>query len=193
MLKRIFGDPADFAIRCEDCPREYNYEPASKMGMCHLIINNRLIGDEVEECYLPIWVYNLSDRKRRIDQQREKLFSREFEGRSDREIFELILKANQSVEEFDADFLYLPQLSHEIWSSHQFVIDETIDSFLIYFYGIGDGITFLIEEQNGHGRSYDFIFHRTDLHRFCKIIDETIEFLVEQYPYLRQHISTRKF
>ena len=197
MLKRIFGDASNFAIQYQDCPDAYNHELSSKMAICHLMINGQIIGKATEECYLPTWLFSLTDRRNRIDQRRSNLFPKEFEGLSDREIFELILKANQLEEEFRTDFLYLPQPNNEIWGEHHFTIDETIDGYLICFYVRNDRITFLIENLSGisdiPGRNYQFMFHTVDLNFFMQIVDEMTHFLVKHYPYLQQNVSDRKF
>ena len=86
------------------------------MAICHLVIGNSLIGQTDEECYLPTWLFSLSDRLNRIVDTKASLFPKEFEGLTDREIFEIILKANQLDEEFHPDFLYLPHhLSEEFF------------------------------------------------------------------------------
>jgi hypothetical protein len=197
MLNKIVGDPGIFAIQYQPFPNNANYEPSAKMALCHMIINNQLIGNPIEECYLPSWLFNLTDRRNRIDQQRHYLFPKEFEELSDREIFESILKSNQLEEEFQADFLYLPQLTNEFWNAHHFTIDETIDRYLIYFYVRNDRITLLIEDDSkvkgDMERSFQFIFKTLDLNSFIRTIDEMTYFLLEQYPYLQQNVSDRKF
>ena len=192
-----FGDVNDFAINYQPCPESYNYDHTSKMAICHLVINDNLIGRSTEECYLPTWLFNLTDRKKRIIDTKDFLFPKEFEDLTDREIFEIILKANQLEEEFDPDFFYLPQLDDKLWSRHSFTIDETIDSYVCFFY-IRDGqIMFLIENNNGilesDYRSYKFIFHSVDLNYFINIIDQATIFLTQQYPYLKENISSRTF
>jgi hypothetical protein len=167
------------------------------MAICHLIIANNLIGQPDEECYLPTWIFSLSDRRNRIVDTRHLLFPKEFEGLTDREIFEIILKANQLEEEFHPDFLYLSQLDNEIWSRHSFTLDETVDGYLIYFYVKGNQIRFLIEDETesleSDYRSYKFIFHSVDFDFFIKTIDQAIEFLMQQYPYLKDNVSSRTF
>lgn len=167
------------------------------MAICHLIIGNTLIGQPEEECYLPTWVYSLTDRRNSIVNTKHSLFPKEFEGLSDREIFETVLKANQSEEEFHPDFLYLPQLDNKFWSTHNFTLDETIDGYQIYFYVKDNQITFLIEDEtdrlDSDHRSYEFIFHSLELDLFINTIDQATQFLVKQYLYLEDNISSRIF
>ena len=186
MSYRITGDPGNFAIRYQPC---YSGEPSAKMAICHMVINNQLIGNPIEICYLPTWLFSLIDRRNWIDQQRNQLFPKEFEGLSEREIFESILKSNQLDEEFHQDFLYLPQLNNDIWLAHRFPIDETIDGYLIYFYVRDGRITFLIEDdsevRDNSERSFQFIFKTLDLEVFIRTIDEMTGFLFERCPYLQ--------
>jgi hypothetical protein len=188
---KIFGDPKHFAITYRVCPEEYNYESSSKMAFCHCTINETLIGRIDEECYLPTWIHSLTYQTNRILNDRHLLFPKEFNGLSDREIFELILKSNQFEEEFHPDFTYLPQLDGEFWSRHHFTIDETIDGYLVYFYVKDDRITFLIEDETRKKkrdlRSYEFIFYTLELNYFLNIIDETTNFLVGNYPFLNDN------
>ena len=167
------------------------------MGICHLIIGNNLIGQADEECYLPTWLFSLTDRRNRIVDTKHLLFPKEFESLSDREIFEVILKANQLEEEFHPDFHYLPQLDNEIWSRHSFTLDETVDGYLIYFYVKDNHVIFLIEDEtertDSNYRSYKFIFHSVDFDLFVSTIELATNFLVQQYPYLKDNVSSRIF
>lgn len=167
------------------------------MAICHLIISNNLIGRPDEECYLPTWFFSLTDSKSRIADTKHLLFPKDFEDLSDREIFEIILKANQIEDEFHPDFLYLPQLDNRFWRDHHFTIDETIDGYLCYFYVRNNQITFLIEDEteslDNDCRSYKFIFHSVDLDFFINTVDKATEFLLQQYPYLKENISSRTF
>ena len=167
------------------------------MAICHLIFGNNLIGQVDEECYLPTWLFSLTDRRNCIVDTKQFLFPKEFENLSDREIFETILKANQFEDEFHPDFLYLPQLDNKFWSNHHFTLDETIDGYLIYFYVKDNQIIFLIEDEterlDSDYRSYKFIFHSVDLDLFINTIDQATEFLVQQYPYLKDNVSSRTF
>jgi len=194
---QTFGEKSKFAIHYRTCPDKYNYAPADKMAICHLIVSNNLIGQPDEECYLPTWIFSLTDRRNRIVDTKHLLFPKEFEGLTDREIFETILKANQLEEEFHPDFLYLPQLDNKIWSRHSFTLDETIDSYLIYFYVKDSQITFLIEDETermeSDYRSYKFIFHSVDFDIFIRTIEQATEFLVQQYPHLKDNVSSRAF
>ena len=194
---KTFGDRSKFAIHFRTCPDKYNYSPNDKMAICHLIIDNNLIGNPAEECYLSTWLFSLTDRRKRIADTNHLLFPKEFESLTNREIFEAILKANQFEEEFHHDFLYLPQLDNEIWSRHSFTLDETIDSYLFYFYVKEKEITFLIEDETGslenNYRSGKFLFHTVPLELFFSTVDEASIFLTERYPYLKENVSTRTF
>ena len=194
---QIFGEKRKFAIYFRACPDKYNYAPTDKMAICHLIISNNLIGQPDEECYLPTWIFSLTNRCNRIVDTKHLLFPKEFNGLSDREIFEIILKANQLEDEFHSDFLYLPQLDNKFWSDHLFSLDETIDDYLIYFYVKDNQITFLIEDKTerieSDYRSYKFIFHSVSLDLFVDTVNQATEFLLQQYPYLKDNVSSRSF
>lgn len=194
---RTFGDKSEFAIHYRACPDEYNYSPNDKMAICHLIIKDNLIGSPDEECYLPTWIFSLTDRRRRIAGTKPLLFPKAFEGLTDRETFEIILKANQLEDEFNPDFLYLPQLDSDVWSRHSFQLDETTDAYLFYFYVRENQITLLIKDETGcmdnDHPGGKFLFHTMPLDLFFKIIDEATAFLTERYPFLKENVSTRTF
>ena len=69
--------------------------------------------------------------------------------------------------------------------------------YLIYFYVKGNQIRFLIEDKmermESDYKSYKFIFHSVDLDFFISTVDQASEFLVEQYPYLKDNVSSRTF
>ena len=194
---QTFGDKSTFAIYYRPCSDKYNYSPKNNMAICHLVIGNNLIGQPDEECYLPTWICSLTDRRNRITDTKHLLFPKEFEGLTDREIFEIVLKANQFEDEFHPDFLYLPQLDNSFWSDHHFTLDETIDGYLVYFYVKDDQITFLIQDETERSkndyRSYKFIFHSVSLDLFIDTIDQVTEFLLKLYPHLKDNISSRTF
>ncbi len=194
---KIFGDVGNFAITYSPCPESYNYEDKDEFAICYLVVKGNYINRQRNECWLPPWLYHLTDRKKRINTTREILFPKEFDGLSDREIFELILKANQLEEEFHSDFLYLPQVDNEIWNRHRFDLYETTDGYLSYFYVKNNKITFLIEDnsENGIGieRSYKFIFHTVDLDYFIDVVDQITNFLIKEFPSLEGQISSRTF
>ncbi len=193
----IFGDRNNFSIHYRTYPNEYNHTSTDLMAICHIIINNTLIGQPDEACYLPTWLFSLTKRKNHIIDTEHLLFPKAFEGLSNREIFETIFKANQLDEEFHPDFLYLPQLDSVIWSNHSFTLDETIDNYLFYFYVKDNQITFLIEDETGslksNQRSYKFLFHTILLDLFFRTVEEITVFLTQHYPYLKDNISTRTF
>jgi hypothetical protein len=194
---QIFGDIGDFAITYSPCPDSYGYEDKDKFAICYLVVKGNYINRQGNECWLSPWLYHLTDRKKQIDETRELLFPKEFKGLSDREIFELILKANQLEEEFHPDFLYLPQVDNEIWSRHQFELYETTDGYLSYFYVKDNKITFLIEDDTENEinveRSYKFIFHTVDLAYFINVINDLTNFLIKTFPFLEGQISSRSF
>lgn len=194
---QTFGDRSEFAIHFRTCPDTYNYSPNDKMAICHLVIDNNLIGNPDEECYLPTWLFSLTDRRKRIADTKNLLFPKAFEGLTNREIFETILKANQFEEEFHPDFLYLPQPDNEVWSRHSFTLDETIDSYLFYFYVKDNQITFLVEDETGSldndYRSGKFLFHTVPLELFFSTVEEASTFLIMRYLYLKENVSTRTF
>ena len=197
VTSQIFGNKSSFAIQCREFRDEFDNSLSDVLGICHLIIGGKLIGSKEECCGLGTWLYNLTDRRNFIVDRKNNLYPKEFKLLNNREIFESILKANQLEEEFNNEFLYLPQLDNQIWSSHSFEIDETIDGYLIYFYVFDNQITFLIEDNSGkfinNYRSNKFIFQIINFDFFIKTIEQVTSFLVHKYPYLKGAISTRRF
>jgi hypothetical protein len=192
---KIIGDKSKFAINYRSESEIITYSPNNQMAICHLIIGNNFIGRPDEGCYLPTWLFSLINLRNRIVDTYHLLYPKEFDGLTDREIFETILKANQIEKEFHPDFKYLPQLDEKIWYNHSFTIDETIDAYIIYFYVKDNQITFLIEDDiegnESEYRSYKFIFQKVDFDQFISTIDETKDFLIQQYPYLRNNVTSR--
>lgn len=184
-----FGDPAKFAIRYCPVPELYNYRDIDKMALCHMIIDNIVIGNPDEECHLPSWYKHIVEARDFIKANKDDLYRREFDRLTDREIYELILKTNQRQNLFDKNYLYLPQLSHGLWQRHLFRMDETIDAYIICFYIKAGQITFIADKWwiQGHGRNKKrFIFKTVPLASFLKTLDDTIYFLELCHPYLTE-------
>jgi hypothetical protein len=193
---KTFGDINTFAIRYQPYEPEQPYEGMYKLAICHLIINGKVLGSPEENCYLPTWFYYLSRQRDFIETNGNDLFTKEFQERTDREIFEMILKANQLETEFSPDFLYLPQLNEKIWSRHSFTLDETIDVYLFYFYVMDDRIHFLIEDRSAgdvNERTENFIFSAVPVLSFISTVDEALLYLQAEYPYLANHRNKKEF
>lgn len=192
---QIFGEESRFAIACKASPEKHDEPPAGKMAFCHLVVGNKLLGNPEEPCYLPTWLYRINDIRNELYSKRHLLFPIIFEGLTDREIFEMISRANQDEEEFDPDFHYLPQPENELWSMHRFALDETTDNYRVFFYVKDNAITFLIEDQskqNAREREAGrFIFHTVDLGFFIHTIDGAVKFLLQQYPYLKNGLISK--
>ncbi|WP_130736049.1 Imm42 family immunity protein [Flavobacterium sp. J27] len=124
-VEKYLGDKKKFAIRFLPIKND------SEFAFCHLVLNGEIIGDQNESCYLNTWKNSLKEIKEKIVNSSKKLFHKEFENRSDREIFELIWKANQCEQDFNPKYNYLPVLENEIWSNCNIGIDETTDAYLI--------------------------------------------------------------
>lgn len=195
VTSKIIGDKSQFAINYLSESQRITYSPNNQCAICHLVIGNNLIGRPDEACYLPTWLFSLISLRNRIVETCHLLYPKAFYGLTDREIFETILKANQIEKDIHPDFKYLPQLDEKTWYNHSFTIDETIDSYIIYFYVKDNQITFLIEDciegNESEYRSYKFIFQQVDFDLFISTIDEAKDFLIQQYPYLESSVTPR--
>jgi hypothetical protein len=117
----------------------------SNFAFCHLVFGGEIIGDENETCYLSSWKNSLKKLKDRIENNSSSLYHEEFNNRNDRELFELIWKANQQEEHYSTEYSYLPVLDNEIWSNCHISIDETTDAYLIAMTEDNGEIKFLWE------------------------------------------------
>lgn len=157
------------------------------MGICHLAIGHTFLGNFDEECYLPTWFFHITRIKDLLIKNKTQLYPSDFHNRSDREIFELVLKSNQFDNEFDKNYLYLPQLDNEVWQRHYLTIDETIDSFNICYYVRDNKINFIIENvwpKSVTNKNRLFFFESVDFDFFVKTLGEAVNFLEATYPYL---------
>lgn len=141
MIEKYFGDRKIFAIRyipgysCESKKHYYAH--------CHLVLGGQIIGDKEEICYLNTWRYKIEILKERIKNNFNALIQEEFKNKADEELFELICKANQEVDEYKVEFAHLPVLHSKVWSDCHISIDETTDAFLITMTEIDGKIKFL--------------------------------------------------
>jgi hypothetical protein len=126
---RLFGDKNTFGISYRPFEGDLtNYTFAH----CHLILGGHFIGNENESCLLGNWLSSVENLQNHIKEYTGHLSHPLFSGLTDREIFELIFKSNQPVEDFDPAFAYLPtQPTNELWKMHCVRLDETVDAYLI--------------------------------------------------------------
>ena len=144
MTKEIYiGDKNSFAIRYVP---GYTYRDSGHYyAFCHLVLGGQIIGNPAESCSLNSWKYSLKLLKDRIKNDFESIAHLEFSNKSDRELFELIWKANQLEEEYKDEYKYLPVLDNQVWSSCHISIDETTDAYLITMTETEGKIKFLWE------------------------------------------------
>jgi hypothetical protein len=139
----IFGDKNTFAIHYvpgySDKSKKYFY------AYCHLVLGGQIIGDIQEICYLNSWKNSIEKLKNQLLNNFGSIFNSEFKERNDREIFELIEKANQLPEDYKSDFHYLPVLDSSSWYNCHFNIDETTDAYTLYMIEFSGKIKLLWE------------------------------------------------
>lgn len=138
-----FGNTDTFAIRY--VPGYKSAEGNHYYAICHLVLGGQIIGDKNEFCYLNSWMYSLQLIKEQIKTDFLSIQHKEFNNRSDKEIFELIWKANQLEEDYKPEYLSLPKLENKVWSKCQISIDETTDAFLITMSADNEKIKFIWE------------------------------------------------
>ncbi len=128
--KEIYiGNKDTFAIRY--VPGYSSKDGDHYYAFCHLVLGGQIIGDKNESCYLNSWKYSIHLLKEQIRTDFQSIQHKEFTNKSDKELFELIWKANQLEEEYKLEYLYLPALENKVWSNCNISIDETTDAFLI--------------------------------------------------------------
>ena len=127
-----YGDKETFAIR---------YIPGFKLkgedgthhfyATLHLVLGGQIIGDPDENCFLSTWLWPVDWLQDNLHCRFDYLYDKEFEGRTDEEIFAMIWKANEFESEYDPEYLHLPKLDQVIWDICTFNIDETTDAWLL--------------------------------------------------------------
>ena len=107
-IETYYGNKNEFAIRY------LNDNDNLEFAFCHLIFEDKLIGNINETCYLRTWKHSVEILKNEIMNGNFKIANDiNFINKSDDEIFDLIWNENQD------------------YRSHQITIDETIDPYLI--------------------------------------------------------------
>jgi len=139
----LFGDNNTFAIRYvpgySDKSKKFFY------AYCNLVLGGQMIGDIQEICYLESWKNSIEKLKDQLLNNFDSIFNSEFKDRNDKEIFELISKANQIHKEYNTDFHYLTILENSVWNNCHVNIDETTDAFTLYMIEFSGKIKFLWE------------------------------------------------
>ena len=173
MKAEYIGDKNNFAIRyvCDFTQNDDKY----KFAYCHLVLRGQIIGDKNELCYLNSWRIRLQNIKEQIKNNFDSISHAEFENSTDKELFELIFKANQLEEEYNIDYYYLPKLESKIWSSCHISIDETTDDYLITMTGYNDKIKFLWKIND---ELYSIIAERNYV---IEILEKALEIIERDY------------
>lgn len=135
------GDKNAFAIRYVPGYQDSGHYYA----FCHLVLGGQIIGDPNESCFLNSWKNSLQLFKDQIKNDFNSIIHPEFLNKSDRELFELIWKANQLEKEYKEEYKYLPVLDNQVWSNCHISIDETTDAYLITITELEGKIKFLWE------------------------------------------------
>jgi hypothetical protein len=139
--ERYFGDPNTFAIRY--IPGYTTKDKNDCYAYCHLVFNGQIIGDKTESCFLSSWLSSFERLKDQMKNNFDSIKNPAFENRSDREIFELIYKANQLPERYRKRYEHLPVLDNKVWANCSISIDETTDAFLIAWAEAAGNVKFL--------------------------------------------------
>ena len=129
--KTYFGDKNTFAISYIPGYKYHSDGMDHYYANCHLVLGGQLIGHPKEPCYLGSWLYSLKLIIDKIKNDFSSFSHLEFLNKSDREIFELIWKANRKEDSYKAEYAYLPTLDNKVWSNCSLDIDETIDAYLM--------------------------------------------------------------
>ncbi|OJJ14418.1 hypothetical protein BKI52_42300 [marine bacterium AO1-C] len=152
MSEIYYGDKETFAVR---------YVPGFKLesedgtqnfyANMHLVLGGQIIGNPEEPCLLSLWLPGVDWLQDNLHDRFDYLYDKEFEGRSDEEIFVMIWKANELESDYDPKYLYLPKLNQVIWDICTIKIDETIDAWFLAVIKHNDyQLKFLWRKWNEH-------------------------------------------
>ncbi len=182
---KVFGNKETFAILYRPDEKTQEGEEPYAFPYCHLILRNQFIGFPDQNCYLGVWAPSLLSLKNKIALKKGSLREPEFEGLSDLEIFELIEKSNQSEEQFQKQYLYLPKLSGDVWCKYRLDMDETIDGFEVLILEEQDQLKFLGRNEFSK-KNLEVLLTTHD--QFIQTTMECLEFLVAKYPKVLNHL-----
>jgi hypothetical protein len=191
--ERYFGNPNTFAIRY--IPGYITKDKNHYYAYCHLVLNGQIIGDKTESCFLSSW---LSSFERLRDQAKNNFDSIKhpaFKNRSDREIFELIYKANQLPERYRKRYEHLPVLDNKVWVNCAISIDETTDAFLIAWVEAAGNVKFLWKgicppcppERNG--KFFSIVVPREFVIESMENCVRTIRLEMKDYPVVEAKLN----
>lgn len=139
--EQYFGDKNAFAVRYE--PHYINGDFQARYAHCHFVFNGQIIGLLQEPCDVLTWMAGVQYNLNKIKAEPSVLSHSELYSRTDTEIFELLIKANQLEEDYTPEYSHLPALDNRIWSNCSFTIDETIDAYIIFMVEQHDMIKFI--------------------------------------------------
>jgi hypothetical protein len=175
----VFGDKNTFAI---DCFVPGHIPPEEQVLIyCHLVLGNQYIGLPDDPDLLGTCGLHLKKLKEIVLGENEQITHSLFDSLSDREILELIWKANQSEEEFDPGFNYLPNLESErLWSKHTFMLGESLDQYYMAVIDQFENIKFIwTEGKRTESELYVTISNRDFV---ISTIDDCLTYMKQVYP-----------
>jgi len=122
---KVFGDPTGFAIHCvtsEESTPDLAY-------CCHWILNNNLVGDAQEPCYLPTWTAALVNFKR---WQLPKIIASPF-----------AVNVATASSIFTTPCERWDEATRATWETHRINLDETQDAWQLMAYFKQEHIVFV--------------------------------------------------
>jgi hypothetical protein len=185
---KIFGDKNTFAIAYK-ADKKYVTGKKHAVPHCHFILNNQLIGQKGECCFLGTWASSLLSLRDKISQKTGCLTEPEFKELSDLEVFEMIEKSNQLEDEYKSEYLYLPKLPDDIWYKYNVRIDETIDRFSVKIIESNGLLKFLWRDCTIGDENLGIA--STSHAHFIQVIDKCLDCLMEAYPSVIGHLKIR--
>jgi hypothetical protein len=174
----IFGEIQSFALECET---PANVRPLKQPNICcHMIVGARVVGDPNDIELVGLYEGDLKRMLDRVLHLRAVGHDFSIDGLSDREVVELVLKANQLEDEFDPKFIHLPQLESKFWYTHQLFLATTTDQDFVGVFNSRNNIKLF---------HFNFNTPQTEVHTvicdFATVIaaiEGCIKFLKESFP-----------
>lgn len=146
MNEIVFGDRNEFKI-CY-IPNCKTSNDRFRFASIHMKLDQDLIGDSRENSLVLTWISKVEQLLVKLKNNFKTLSHKEFKGRTNQELFYLLMKSNQLEEEYESAYQYLPALSNDVWKNCHVHIDETMDAYLIFTVACGKKIKFIWKRES---------------------------------------------
>ncbi len=174
----IFGYQNTFAISCK-LP-EYINPNEQVLILCHYLVAGDFIGNEDEPDLLGTCAGDLKRALVKLCDLQAAGHETIFDGLNDLEALAIVRKANQLEEEFEPNFLYLPQQPETFWYAHQLWLAESTDKAQVIVFNYAGRLKIIKQPYWDEPKEVKSVLSKFEL--ATQAFTDCLQYLKSSYP-----------